>query len=363
MISEQDLSNYYSSLAEIYKKALEDVAWHLSKFLGDSNRFRDDPNQYKTADKIARIYTSSKVSHRVKPMESLWRKCRREEILTLDNLPNSIEDILGIRVATANKAQAQMMFEYLEKQKTSWFCKAVTEPKFVPYTISARNKYSVETGYQAYHVTFIYERSFAPVTTISRWPVEIQIMAQLWEFWANYSRSYFYGGSHAKAAQLLPYNTAISKVLDSADDLIIATTDILLHAEREEEEIKKPRATKVARVAVADVRTWFEKNITKYFGERAKVPIDYFLSKIAEELNLYDVPLDQLEKILQDEKINSTYNEMLKVSNVAFLPPYQRILCAILLGLGWDNESVVKRVNEELSLLGFRLRTPEASGT
>ena len=56
-------------------------------------------------------------------------------------------------------------------------------------------------------------------------------MSEAWRFWAEYSRKYFYGASDPNALRLLPYNPAIAKLLDSADDLTVATTDMLFEAE------------------------------------------------------------------------------------------------------------------------------------
>ncbi len=342
MIGEKELLEYYEGLKSIYEKALHDVRWHLDKFLTSSKE-----------DQIAKIYTSSKITQRVKAPDSLLRKCRRDGVSEVNAIPNSIEDILGIRIATVNKDQARKLWEYLSKLSSSWFCKTSSQPNFVPYTISDKNNYSLKTGYQAYHVTFVYEHSYSPLTSIGGWPVEIQVMAQLWEFWAEYSRKYFYGGSGI-TTPLLPYNVAISKILDSADDLMLATTEMLLQTGVEKEKEPVPKAPGVGH---HDVGTWFEKNANKYFG-RANTPIDLFLLKIGEELNLYGITLEQLEKLLQDKEINARYDAILRASRVAFLAPYQKILTIILLSLGWESERIVERVNDELWLLGINLKKP-----
>jgi ppGpp synthetase/RelA/SpoT-type nucleotidyltranferase len=346
-MKEADLEVFYESLAGIYQRALEDVHWHLDIHI----------REHAPSD-TARIYTTAKISKRVKSKKSLWRKCKRDDVPAVGEIHERVEDVLGIRIATPNKEQAFRLYEYFRSLKDDWFCPVVDSPEFVPYTITDKNRYSLETGYQAYHMTFAFDKSYRPATTLRVWPVEIQIMSQLWEFWANYSREYFYGGTGSMADALLPYNVVISKILDNADDLMVATTDILLRGEREEEEAEGPQEP-AGRMTTHDVRLWFTKNISKYFGPRVRIPIDLFLSKVAEELNLYDVGLDDLEKILDDSENQRAYDSILEESRIDYLPPYQQILCRILIENGWELERVVDRVNEELWVQGIELRAPE----
>ena len=140
-------------------------------------------------------------------------------------------DLLGIRIVTPNKAQARLLFEFLQRHRSSWFCPVSLEPKFVPYTIDDRNNYSLRSGYQAYHITFLHQRDYAPITDVAIWPVEVQIMSELWAFWAEYSRRYFYAREDSPSSELLPYNVAISRVLDAADDLMVTTSEFLRKSE------------------------------------------------------------------------------------------------------------------------------------
>ena len=249
-----------------------------------------------------------------------------------------------------------------------------TEPKCVPYTIEDRNKYSLRTGYQAFHVTFIADRGYTPFTANRKWPCEIHIMSQIWEFWANYSRRYFYAASGPEVSQLLPYNSVISKILDSADDLMVATAELLLASEHESEnnvpaEETEGEATTVTvaqasdtiatpSITAEDVRIWLESNVTRLIDVRAKVPNRIFIAKIADELNVYGISLEKLEEMLQDPTTLERYRRLLQFNGLTFLPVYQQVLCMILLYLDRDIQTVVDRVNSQLWLLGLRLHAP-----
>ncbi len=215
-MSQKALTEYYTSLSEYCKKAMTDVIWSLDKFMSDSR----DAN-------IRRTYSSSTRRERVKSEESVLRKCKRDKIILPETIPDAIEDLIGVRFVTSNKNEAEALFAFLRTNKDKWFCDIQGEPKFTPYTIADRNKYSMATGYQAFHVTFVYDRSYRPITEICRWPIEMQFTSLLWEFWANYSRKYFYSASGGMAEKLRPYNVAIARALDNAEDLMATTTNIL----------------------------------------------------------------------------------------------------------------------------------------
>jgi ppGpp synthetase/RelA/SpoT-type nucleotidyltranferase len=345
-------------LVQTYEKALVDVLWHLRHYL------TREP-------KVASIYTSSELSRRVKSFDSVLRKCRRDGVLNAKDVPDRVEDIIGIRLATINKDEAKKLFDHLQASADAWFCHTVDKPKFVAYTHQS-SKYSQTSGYQAYHVTFFYDHDYSPAATETKWPVEIQIMAQLWAFWAEYSRKYFYGGP-TFSQQWLPYNHIISKILDNADDLMVVTREMLLQAAPDAERASKrgeaaispegaatALSEPVTGVTSSQVRAWFDRNARKYFGPHVNMPIDLFLYKIADELNLYGVSLERLDKILDDKDVNRRYAAILNASQVLFLPPYQKILCLILISLNWETKRLVERVNSELWLLGMQLREPES---
>ncbi len=218
-ISRAVLGNYYAYMHALYEKARQDVIWHFDRFLDQSeplSEFRD----------------SIRVHSRVKSEESIMRKCNRNNLSVISDIPVKIEDLIGIRAATANKEQARILFETLEHAKDNWFCLAKGAPKFVPYTVAERSRYSLQSGYQAYHVTFLFSQSYKPIMEETQWPVEIQVMSQLWEFWAEYSRRYFYGATPTKTTST--YNVVVSKLLDAADDLMIATTDVFRQQKKSE---------------------------------------------------------------------------------------------------------------------------------
>src|SRR5437867_13289354 len=103
------LSSYYSYMEPFYTKALNDVIWHFSKFLDAQvtlNPFR----------------ASIRVTHRVKSEESILRKCKRQNVLRVEDIPDKVEDVIGIRASTSDKEQARAVFETLEHSKDNWFC-------------------------------------------------------------------------------------------------------------------------------------------------------------------------------------------------------------------------------------------------
>lgn len=219
-MSSDALEIFYSPLSDYFQKAMSDLIWSLDNFM------KGAPNE-----SIRRIYDSSRKSSRVKTKESLLRKCRSREIATPDRIPEAIEDLIGIRIVTPNKSEAEALFDFFRSNKDKWFCDVMAEPKFTPYTIAERNRWSMSTGYQAFHMAFVYIRSYRPGTEFDKWPVEIQITSQLWEFWASYSRKYFYTASGDMVQKLRPYMLTIAKALDNAEDLIATTVDILLAEE------------------------------------------------------------------------------------------------------------------------------------
>ena len=179
-------------------------------------------------------------------------------------------------------------------------------------------------------------------------------MSQLWGFWADYSREYFYGRSDQEAGRLLPYNVAISKVLDSADDLMSATTELLIVPKGPSPEVEpSPRG-----VSPNELQEWFGKNILKYFGRNVSIPSGLFLSKIAEEMQFHKVTIGRLDEIMADSKNLKKYEEVLAFNHVGYLPPYQQILFRMLLALGWEMPRIVERVNGEMRLLGINLIAP-----
>jgi len=215
-VSREDLTKFYSPLDGYLKKAASDLWWW---FDGSIERLGGDD--------IKRIYGTCHRSERVKPEASVFRKCQRDEIATAEEILDDIEDLIGLRIVASNKKDAQSIYEFLQGNRDHWFCETTEPPKFTPYTLAERNGYSIKTGYQAFHITFVFSRSYLPGTEVSRWPVEMQITSQLWEYYANYSRKYFYTAKGEMVDKLRPYTVAIARALDAAEDIVVTTTNIL----------------------------------------------------------------------------------------------------------------------------------------
>ena len=144
MLTDNDLSDYYAANENVYNKCLEDIKWDLDQFMKNAS------------DEVKVHFNTSRIAQRVKPLQSFIRKCRREQIAAKEDINLKIEDILGIRISTANKEGARELFGFLQQKSdsSSWFCELASELRFVPYTIEDKNNYSLKSGYQAFHITF-----------------------------------------------------------------------------------------------------------------------------------------------------------------------------------------------------------------
>ena len=228
VMSRENLAKFYAPLEGFLKKAASDLWWTLDGFIE------------KTGDAdVKRIYASCRKSERVKTESSVFRKCRRDSIAVPEAVLDRMEDLIGMRIVAPNKKDAEFLFDFLRRARDSWFCEAAEEPKFTPYTLAEKNGHSIRTGYQAFHVTFVYERSYRPGTEVDRWPVEIQITSLLWEFFADYSRKYFYSASGEMVDKLKPYTVAVARALDVAEDLVVTTINLLSGDSGKTEEDKK----------------------------------------------------------------------------------------------------------------------------
>jgi hypothetical protein len=107
------------------------------------------------------------------------------------------------------------------------------------------------------------------------------------------------------------------------------------------------------------MRSWFEQNVKRLFGESVNVPKPAFMKKISMILLETRTTLQQLESYLLDETVRSTYSGILDASGIPFLPPFQMSLAHILIGKGLDCTDVIVKVNSELSPLGIVLSCPE----
>jgi hypothetical protein len=104
---------------------------------------------------------------------------------------------------------------------------------------------------------------------------------------------------------------------------------------------------------------WFEKNVERIFGSSVNVPKPAFLKKIGLMLLETQTTLDELENCLTVPKVKEAYNQILAASEIPFLPPFQQSLAHILIGKGLECQTIVEKVNDELSPLGIKLQCPE----
>ena len=355
MISDDEVFTYHGTRAELCQQVLTNLHFCLDKVLQDAEK------------EVARIFGRSQVRQRVKSRESLLRKIRRDGIEDPAKLPLAVEDLIGIRIVTPDKAQARRLFDWFQHVQGSWFYPIVGTPAFVPYTFENTNKYSLKSGYQAFHIAFVADHNFAWFSSQRYWPVEIQIMAQVWEFWADYSKTYFYADPTSANPALLPYSAAISKLLDAADELMSETAKILLAPAPTAPESTTvtpagaPAATQAKpQVSAEQVRHWLSENIQGFFGDSAKIPNDFFVHKIADELTFANTSLEQLAALLGDEALRAKYRDLLQDNSLAYLPVYQQLLCMLLLTRGVSTDVLVDRLNAELRPLGIRLKSPGA---
>ncbi len=343
-----DVAEYRKTILPYCEVVQTDLEGSLKLFISQAS-----------SSEITRILGTSEFFHRVKSPESILRKCVRDEVNAVHDIPTGIEDLIGLRVVVLNKRDARLLFENLQGRQTEWFCDTEAPPKFVQYTVDSSNRYSMRTGYQAFHITFIHTRKFPGYEVNTHWPVEIQVTSRLWDFWSNYSRKYFYRGAVDDNDPTGPYNLAISKILDTGEDLMVAMTDALLkpamNEPTEHTEAIKPEADQLP-VTDASVKNWLYAHLTELIGPRANMPNQIFISKVTYELNKHGVNLSQLEIAMKDQRLRTIYQATLTNNGVEFLPPYQQILFFILLSQGSTIDDAVARVNEELQLLGIRLR-------
>lgn len=107
------------------------------------------------------------------------------------------------------------------------------------------------------------------------------------------------------------------------------------------------------------MKSWFEKNVERVFGESVNVPKAAFMKKISMTLLESRITLQQLESYLLDVKVREKYEKILEASGIPFLPPFQMSIAHIRIGRGLDCEDIIVEVNSELSPLGIKLSCPE----
>lgn len=112
-------------------------------------------------------------------------------------------------------------------------------------------------------------------------------------------------------------------------------------------------------VSTEAVQEWLQDRTMELFGEGARVPSSIFIEKIANQLSHSCMTLDELVASIVDATKISLYKAVLETSGISYLPPYQKCLFFILLGQEVEISQIIKKVNQELVLLGFQLLTEE----
>jgi len=103
---------------------------------------------------------------------------------------------------------------------------------------------------------------------------------------------------------------------------------------------------------------WYKDNYAKYFGEGAKIPQPRFVLRTVQFLYQYDVSFTKLESYLKNNDIQKSYDAILETSGVSFIPPYEKVILSILLGLGQNCQKALEIVNKEMAPLGYELKCP-----
>ena len=106
------------------------------------------------------------------------------------------------------------------------------------------------------------------------------------------------------------------------------------------------------------VLEWYKQNTRKFFGTGAKVPSNPFIERTIRMLYKYDTGIPEMESYLERKDIKDTYNAILRQSGLSFIPPYEQIILAILLGKDWNCEDAINVVNQELAPLGYAIECP-----
>jgi hypothetical protein len=106
------------------------------------------------------------------------------------------------------------------------------------------------------------------------------------------------------------------------------------------------------------MKSWFEKNVKRVFGDAVNIPKPAFMKKISKTLLESRITLQQLESYLLDVEVREVYEKILEASGIPFLPPFQMSIAHIKIGKGLECADVIAEVNSELSPLGIKLSCP-----
>lgn len=311
------------------------------------------------AGELSRSSESWRMKIRVKSRESVSRKCQEVGIAE-ENFLEGIEDFIGLRIITKNKTEAKALYEKMYDDFLvggEEICKTQGQIQGEVKTFDSAKEYSILSGYQAYHINFIFdsERRYENDTSTNLWPVEIQVMSELWHFYAEFSRKYFYKPDDPAPDHLKQYLSPLSRILDAADDLV---SNILVakqeHEKRTEEQLDGHEPS------IQEMKEWLssENRLENLFGTN-NMPDDIFLLKSLNLLSEFEIDFERLENILSKDENKEHYAEFIAASpGLYFLPPWQKILMFVLLDSGESKDTIIEKVNDEIWHRSLELRAP-----
>ena len=349
MVEEVNISTRHDEIEDIAEQVKDLLMMKLRAFLYESDN-----------EEIRRESAKWRVVGRVKECQSVIRKANDVGIedATID-IPGRISDFIGLRIVTKNKADAEKVFEDLNGRykKGGWFCDVEGGIESDAKTIESVLFPKVWSGYQAFHMNFVYDSGnrYARDCGVLYWPTEIQITSELWAFYAEFSRRYFYKPEDPAPASLAPYIIPLSKILDAADDLVSNILEAKRKLERETDESMDKAGS-----SIESIRSFLESEnrILNLYGT-GKVPGEVFLLKMSELLQSFELELSELENIMSNEDYKTRYLDLLAASpGLYYLAPWQKTLAYVLMDGGALDAEIIERVNAELWHRGLKLRTP-----
>ncbi len=349
MVEEVDISARHDEIEDNAKQVKDILMMKLRTFLYESDN-----------EEIQRESSKWRVIGRVKECQSVIRKANEVGIEDASiDIPGRISDFIGLRIVTKNKADAEKVFEDLNDRhkKGDWFCDVEGGIESDAKTIDRALFPKVSSGYQAFHINFLYDsrNRYTRDCGVLYWPTEIQIMSELWAFYAEFSRRYFYKPEDPAPASLAPYIIPLSKILDAADDLVSNILEAKRKLERETEE-----SVDEAGSSIGTLRSFLESEdrLLRLYGT-GKVPGEVFLLKMSELLESFELELSELENIMSNEDYRTRYLDLLAASpGLYYLAPWQKTLAYVLMNSGALDSEIVEKVNAELWHRSLRLSAP-----
>ena len=93
MVTDNELSDYYDAKASGYHKALDDVIWDLQQFMA------------KAPNPVQRAFNNARITRRVKPLQSYIRKCKRDNVDVIEDIPEKLRTYLASESLPQTKKQ------------------------------------------------------------------------------------------------------------------------------------------------------------------------------------------------------------------------------------------------------------------